>query len=63
MQHIVEVRHPAREPATTQDRPGALEVARVVDDAGSIGGPLTSPYSFLAECECPDNCPRDHENE
>jgi hypothetical protein len=21
------------------------------------------PYSYSAECECPDDCPRDHENE
>jgi hypothetical protein len=21
------------------------------------------PYSFLSECECPDDCLRDHENE
>jgi hypothetical protein len=21
------------------------------------------PYSYLAECECPDDCLRDHENE
>ena len=21
------------------------------------------PYSFLTECECPDDCLRDHENE
>lgn len=21
------------------------------------------PYSFLAECDCPDDCLRDHENE
>jgi hypothetical protein len=21
------------------------------------------PYSFQTECECPDDCPRDHENE
>lgn len=21
------------------------------------------PYSFMSECECPDDCLRDHENE
>jgi hypothetical protein len=25
--------------------------------------PGTVPYSHLAECECPDDCLRDHENE
>lgn len=31
------------------------------DRAG--GGPVTRPYSFQSECECPDDCLRDHENE
>ena len=63
MELIVEVRQPAREPATSLDRPRDREAARVIDDAGSLGGPRTRPYSFVAECECPDDCPRDHENE
>ncbi len=25
--------------------------------------PSGRPYSFLSECECPDDCLRDHENE
>ncbi len=25
--------------------------------------PAPRPYSYLSECECPDDCLRDHENE
>jgi hypothetical protein len=30
---------------------------------GSPIVPGRRPYSYLAECECPDDCPRDHGNE
>jgi hypothetical protein len=63
MELIVEVRHPSREPATSLGRPGAGEAARVTDDAGSLDRPWTRPYSFQADCECPDDCLRDHANE
>jgi hypothetical protein len=32
-------------------------------DRGGLGSADLRPYSFLSECECPDNCLRDHENE
>ena len=63
MELIVDVRHPTREPATALDRTRARDAAHVIDNAGSLGEPLARPYSFLAECECPDDCPRDHANE
>ena len=63
MELIVEVRHPAPKPATAPDRSRDREAARVVDDAGSLDGPQARPYSFAGECECPDDCPRDHANE
>lgn len=34
-----------------------------LDDDGSIVGPGRRRYSDWAECECPDDCLRDHENE
>jgi hypothetical protein len=37
-------------------------VAATTDRDGS-GSTDVRPYSFLSECECPDNCLRDHENE
>jgi hypothetical protein len=63
MELIVEARHPARETAASLDRPGDRKAARVDDDAGVLDAPPTRPYSFVAECECPDDCPRDHANE
>jgi len=33
-----------------------------VDD-GRLAGPGGLPSSYWAECECPDDCLRDHENE
>lgn len=30
---------------------------------GTLAGPGLRRYSFWAECECPDDCNRDHENE
>ena len=63
MEFIVEARQPARDPATSLDRPPDREAAGAIDEAGALGGAWTRPYSFLAECECPDDCPRDHANE
>lgn len=34
-----------------------------LDDDGSIAGPGRRRYSDWTECECPDDCLRDHENE
>jgi hypothetical protein len=55
-------------------RPGGTSIAAhepaqlwvldpATDDRGSRPWPLTRPYSFAAECECPDDCLRDHANE
>lgn len=63
MELVVETRHPARESAIALDRSRDRDAARVVDDTGSLSGPATRPFSFVAECECPAYCPRDHENE
>jgi hypothetical protein len=32
-------------------------------DDGPPAMPGARPYSFLSDCECPDDCLRDHENE
>jgi hypothetical protein len=34
-----------------------------VDDDGSLIGAGNRPYSYWADCECPGDCLRDHENE
>ena len=45
----------------------ALERLKVLVAAATrTDGPAiveSRPYSFMADCECPDHCPRDHENE
>lgn len=35
----------------------------VVEDDGSIVGPAGRQSTYRAECECPGDCLRDHENE
>jgi hypothetical protein len=32
-------------------------------DQDTTADVVLRPYSFLSECECPDDCLRDHENE
>jgi len=32
-------------------------------DDRQLSMPGAQPYSFLSDCECPDDCLRDHENE
>jgi hypothetical protein len=32
-------------------------------DRDALAASESRPYSFLSECECPDDCLRDHENE
>lgn len=41
--------------------PWTLGVIAVND--GPVVKPSVRPYSYRSECECPDDCLRDHENE
>jgi hypothetical protein len=44
--------------------PGKLWVLGLtIEPDGKIAGPALRRYSFWAECECPGDCNRDHENE
>jgi hypothetical protein len=63
MELIVDVGNPARDRATARDRSGERETDRAIDGTGPLGGPQARPYSFVGECECPDDCLRDHANE
>jgi len=47
----------AQEPVQRWRRPFALE------REGPPVEPSRRPYSYMAACECPYDCPRDHENE
>jgi hypothetical protein len=59
----VDLRHPVPEPDPS------VEPSRKRENPMGVGAE-TSPtktgtprYSFWADCECPDDCLRDHENE
>ncbi len=42
---------------------GSLEPGLTVDGEGRLVRPGVREYSYSAECECPNDCPSDHENE
>ena len=44
--------------------PGKLWMLGIaVEPDGTLTGPGLRRYSFWADCECPDDCNRDHEND
>lgn len=53
----------------TEPLPGSLDRTKLwllglgIDEAGAVVGPGLRRYSFWADCECPDDCTRDHQNE
>ena len=63
MQLTVDVRQPIQQNAAGLDdsRRWILGPFAADEDGGAMGG--SRPYSFFAECECPDDCLIDHENE
>ena len=46
---------------TKPSHPWVTGLAR--DDGSPLVEAGTRPYSYLGDCDCPDDCPRDHENE
>ena len=61
MQLTIEVRQP------TQQTAGSMEpldpwILGLVNDGPRVE-PAMRPYSYMSECECPNDCLRDHENE
>jgi len=63
MDLTVDPRQVATEPAGSL-KPSDLRAAGFpVDIDGSLPGRGQGQDSFRAECECPDDCPRDHGNE
>jgi hypothetical protein len=59
----VDLRNWVPEPGGSFEPSTGREIARVVDGEGSLAEAGPYPYSFWADCECPDDCLRDHENE
>ena len=63
MQLNVDVREPAQQTAGSPEAPQPWILGVNAVDDGSRVAPVGRPCSFLAECECPADCLRDHENE
>jgi hypothetical protein len=63
MQLAVDIRQPIQQTAGSPEpsHPWILGLSAVDDDTRAAPG--GRPYSFLSECECPDDCLRDHESE
>jgi hypothetical protein len=63
MELKVDLRQPVEKSAGSL-RPSHLWVPGLaLDDEGSLVAPGRRHDSYLAECECPNDCLRDHENE
>ena len=63
MELNADLRQPSKEPIGSLEPSHLWVLGLVVDDDGSLVGPGRRQDSSWAECECPDNCLRDHENE
>jgi hypothetical protein len=63
MQLHVDIRQPASTTAQPAESPDPWFLGLVAVDDGPRTEPARRAYSFLADCECPGDCLRDHENE
>jgi len=61
MQLNIEVRQPVQQTAGSAE-PSHPWILGLADDGPHVESDLR-PYSYRSECECPDDCLRDHENE
>jgi hypothetical protein len=62
MELSMDLRQPVRGPIGSME-PSHLWIVGLAADDGQLARPQARPYSYMAECECPDDCLRDHENE
>jgi hypothetical protein len=62
MQFDVDIRQPVRQ-ATGSAEPAHPWILGLSAVDGPPDKSDLRPYSFRSECECPDDCLRDHENE
>lgn len=63
MELKMDLGQPVRETLGSLEPSRLLAVGRATDGDGPLVVPGWRPYSFQAECECPEDCLRDHENE
>ena len=54
---------PARRPLESYEPRKLWLLGITLESDGTLTGPGLRRYSFWAECECPADCNRDHENE
>jgi len=59
----IDRRQPAPQPIRPLEPSHLWILGLAMDDDGSIVGPGARRPSYWAECECPGDCLRDHENE
>jgi hypothetical protein len=62
MQLIVDARQRVEPTASSAEPSNPWILGRIAADDDAFEAEVP-PYSFFAECECPGDCLRDHENE
>lgn len=63
MQFTVDVHRSIRQTERSSDASPGWTVGPPSADDARLARPRPQAYSFLSDCECPDDCLRDHENE
>lgn len=63
MQLNIEPRQPIQQTAGSAEPSHPWILGLIADEDGPPNEPAMRPYSYVSECECPDDCLRDHENE
>jgi len=63
MQLSSDVPRPAQQMAGSAEPSHPWILGLIARDDSPRATPARSLYSFLTECDCPDDCLRDHENE
>ncbi len=63
MQLIDDGRQPVQHTAGSPEPSHSWIFGLTAVDDRAIVKPAVRPYSYKSECECPDDCLRDHENE
>jgi hypothetical protein len=59
----VDLRQPTKENVGSVEPSHLRTLGLAVDHDGPLVGSGRPQYSYWADCECPDDCLRDHENE
>ena len=63
MELSVDLGQPVQKTVTSLEPSHLWVLGLAVDDDGSLVGPGRRQDGYLADCECPDDCLRDHDNE